>query len=240
MFLAVPSNIFSRGGIVLEKVMNIKKRQRIIGWGFVLPAAILIFIFYFYPIIRAFILSFQTGVGVNMEYAGFFNYQRLLVDKLFKTSMNNVFIYLILQVPIMLMLALILASLLNDKKLKFRGFFRTALFLPCATSLVAYAIIFRALFSLDGFVNTILMNFNLITSPINWTGRTWTARILIVVALTWRWTGYNMIFYLAGLQNINPSDRKSTRLNSSHVRISYAVFCLKKKTKRRVFDVDPW
>ena len=199
----------------MEKVMNIKKRQRIIGWGFVLPAAILIFIFYFYPIIRAFILSFQTGVGVNMEYAGFFNYQRLLVDKLFKTSMNNVFIYLILQVPIMLMLALILASLLNDKKLKFRGFFRTALFLPCATSLVAYAIIFRALFALDGFVNTVLINLNLIASPVNWTGHPWTARILIVIALTWRWTGYNMIFYLAGLQNINPSIYEAAKIDGA-------------------------
>jgi len=176
-----------------------------VGWGFVSSGALLIFIFYFYPIIRAFVLSFQTGVGVNMQYAGLFNYRRLLTDNLFKTSLTNVFIYLVLQVPVMLTLALILANLLNDRTLKYRGFFRTVIFLPCATSLVSYAIIFRSMFALDGLVNALLMNLNLLAQPINWIGHPWTARLLIVFALTWRWTGYNMIFYLSGLQNIDHS-----------------------------------
>ena len=176
-----------------------------VGWFFVLPATLLIFVFYLYPIVRAFILSFQTGVGVNLKFAGLFNYKRLLADNLFKRSLGNVLTFLVIQVPIMLMLALILAQLLNDQSLKFRGFFRTALFLPCATSLVSYAIIFRAMFALDGFVNAILMNLNLITRPINWIGHPWAARLLIVIALTWRWTGYNMVFFLAGLQNIDNS-----------------------------------
>ncbi len=176
-----------------------------VGWFFVLPATLLIFAFYLYPIVRAFILSFQTGVGVNLKFAGLFNYKRLLADNLFKRSLGNVLTFLVIQVPIMLMLALILAQLLNDQSLKFRGFFRTALFLPCATSLVSYAIIFRAMFALDGFVNAILMNLNLITRPINWIGHPWAARLLIVIALTWRWTGYNMVFFLAGLQNIDNS-----------------------------------
>jgi lactose/L-arabinose transport system permease protein len=189
----------------LERVMKLKTRRSVVGWFFVLPATLLIFGFYFYPIVKAFILSFQTGVGVNLKFAGLFNYKRLLADNLFKKSLGNVFIYLVIQVPIMLMLALILAQLLNDQNLKFRGFFRTALFLPCATSLVSYAIIFRAMFALDGFVNAILMNLNLITRPINWIGHPWAARLLIVIALTWRWTGYNMVFFLAGLQNIDDS-----------------------------------
>ena len=185
--------------------MKLKTRRSVVGWFFVLPATLLIFAFYLYPIVKAFILSFQTGVGVNLKFAGLFNYKRLLADNLFKRSLGNVLIFLVIQVPIMLMLALILAQLLNDQSLKFRGFFRTALFLPCATSLVSYAIIFRAMFALDGFVNAILMNLNLITRPINWIGHPWAARLLIVIALTWRWTGYNMVFFLAGLQNIDNS-----------------------------------
>lgn len=187
----------------MNNVMRLKTKQSLVGWVFVLPASVLIAVFYFYPIIRASILSFQTGVGVNLSYAGSFNYTRLLQDNLFKTSLGNVFIFLTVQVPIMLTLALILASLLNDPSLKGRGFFRTALFLPCATSLVSYAIIFRSLFSVDGFVNTVLMNLNLIMRPINFIGEPFTARLVIILALTWRWTGYNMIFYLAGLQNID-------------------------------------
>ena len=157
--------------------MRLKTKQSLVGWVFVLPASVLIAVFYFYPIIRALILSFQTGVGVNLSYAGSFNYTRLLQDNLFKTSLGNVFIFLTVQVPIMLTLALILASLLNDPSLKGRGFFRTALFLPCATSLVSYAIIFRSLFSVDGFVNTVLMNLNLIMRPINFIGEPFTARL---------------------------------------------------------------
>lgn len=198
------------------KVIKLKRKQNIIGWGFILPATILIFIFYFYPIIRALLISFQSGVGINLSYAGLLNYRRLFVDSLFKGSLSNVFIFLILQVPLMLFLALIIASLLNDHKLKFRGFFRIAIFLPCATSLVAYALIFRSIFALDGFANTLLMNLNLISSPINWIGQPWTARILIVLALTWRWTGYNMIFYLAGLQNINPTIYEAAKIDGAN------------------------
>lgn len=189
----------------MGRAIRLKTKQNLVGWLFILPAAVLIFTFYFYPIARAFVLSFQTGAGVNLQFAGLFNYKRLLADTLFKRSVTNVFIYLIIQVPIMLTLALVLASLLNDTNLKFRGFFRTALFLPCATSLVAYSIIFRSMFALDGFVNSFLMNLGVISSPINWIGKPWPARLLIIMALTWRWTGYNMIFYLAGLQNIDRS-----------------------------------
>ena len=185
--------------------LNLKSKQSIIGWAFVVPAALLIFVFYFYPIVRAFILSFQTGIGANLQFAGLANYRRLLSDNLFKTSLTNVLTFLALQVPIMLSLALALAYLLNDRTLKFRAFFRTALFLPCATSLVSYSLIFRSMFALDGFVNSFLMNLGLVSSPINWLANPWTAKLVIVLALTWRWTGNNMIFYLAALQNIDAS-----------------------------------
>ncbi len=189
----------------MAHVLTLKRRQSLIGWLFILPASVLIFVFYFYPIFRAAWLSFQTGVGVNLQYAGLFNYRRLLTDTVLKAAVGNVFIFLIIQVPIMLLLALILASMLNDPNLKFRGFFRTALFLPCATSLVSYAIVFRSLFALDGFVNYFLTTLRIVDRPINWIGSPWTARALIIIALTWRWTGYNMVFYLAGLQNIDSS-----------------------------------
>ena len=59
-------------------LLTLKRRQNLIGWLFIVPASILIFVFYFYPIVRAALLSFQTGVGVSLNYAGLFNYQRLL------------------------------------------------------------------------------------------------------------------------------------------------------------------
>lgn len=200
----------------MSRAISLWKRQKLIGWGFILPGTVLICVFYFYPIVRAFILSLQTGVGTRLSYAGLANYRRLLSDNLFKTALSNVFIYLVIQVPIMILLALALASMLNDKNLKHRGLFRIAIFLPCATSLVSYAIIFRSMFALDGFINSILMNLNLIDRPINWTGQPWTARMLIVIALTWRWTGYNMIFFLAGLQNIDSSVYEAAKIDGAN------------------------
>ena len=175
------------------------------GWCFVIPSVILIILFVFYPMVQALITSFQTGAGNNLTFAGIANYKRLLTDTTFRKALFNTLLYLIIQVPIMILLALVISSMLNNKKLKFKGFFRTAIFLPCVTSLVAYSIIFKSLFATDGFVNSILMKLNLIAEPISWiTDPVW-AKILIILAITWRWTGYNMVFYLSGLQGIDDS-----------------------------------
>lgn len=175
------------------------------GWAFLLPATILIFAMSFYPMIQAFILSFKSGIGNNLVWSGLSNYKRLLGDGVFKTAMVNNFVYLIIQVPVMLILAILLAVLLNKPHLKCKGLFRTAIFLPCCTALVSYSIIFKTLFAYDGYVNTVLLHLGLIHSRINWLGQTGTAKVILIIALIWRWTGYNMVFYLAGLQNIDYS-----------------------------------
>ena len=175
------------------------------GWCFVIPSVILLILFVFYPMVQALITSFQTGAGNNLTFAGIANYKRLLTDTTFRKALFNTILYLIIQVPIMILLALVISSMLNNKKLKFKGFFRTAIFLPCVTSLVAYSIVFKSLFATDGFVNAILMKLNLIAEPISWiTDPVW-AKVLIILAITWRWTGYNMVFYLSGLQGIDDS-----------------------------------
>lgn len=116
----------------------------------------------------------------------------------------------------MILLALIISSILNNKRLKFRGFFRTAIFLPCVTSLVAYSIIFKSLFANDGFINGMLMNLHVISEPINWLTNATFARILIILAITWRWTGYNMVFYLSGLQSIDDSIYEAASIDGAN------------------------
>ena len=133
-----------------------ERKQNLTGWAFLMPATILIAWMSFYPMIQAFILSLQTGMGINLKFNGFANYARILKDPTFKQTLSNTFFYLIIQVPIMLILGLMFASMLNNKDLRFKGLFRTCIFLPCATSLVSYAMIFRSLFANDGFINTVL------------------------------------------------------------------------------------
>ena len=130
-------------------------------------------------------------------------------------SLKNCFFYLIIQVPIMLILALILASILNNKDLKFKGLFRTAIFLPCATSLVSYATIFRALFAVDGLINVILIKVGIFDTGYNFLANATSARIVIILALIWRWTGYNMVFYLSGLQNIEYSVYEAAKIDGA-------------------------
>lgn len=195
--------------------MTINKKQNLTGWIFLMPAVILIVVMSFIPMIKALILSFQTGAGANMRFAGVSNYARMFKDNIFKQALVNNFIYLIIQVPIMLILALILASMLNNKKLRCKGLFRTAIFLPCATSLVSYAIIFRSLFAVDGFVNRVLINMGILETGYNFLTHPNSARIVIIIALVWRWTGYNMVFYLAGLQNIDYSVYESAKMDGA-------------------------
>ncbi len=198
-----------------KKKRSVGQKQSMAGWAFLTPAVLLIGIMSFLPMIQALFLSFQTGIGNKMKWTGVTNYIRMFKDPVFMQALKNNFIYLVIQVPIMLILALILASLLNHKDLRFKGLFRTAIFLPCATSLVSYAVIFRSLFAVDGLVNNILIKLGFLSTGYNFLGHPDSARIVIILALIWRWTGYNMVFYLSGLQNIEYSVYEAAKIDGA-------------------------
>ena len=199
-----------------RKWLGTDRRHSLTGWAFLVPAALLIFAVSFVPMIQAFFLSLQTGRGTRLDWADplWYNYERLMGDEIFKQTLGNTFIYLIIQVPIMLLMALILANVLNNPRLKWKAFWRTAIFLPAAVSLVAYSLVFRTMFATDGFVNDFLANFGV--SPVNWLGDPTTAKAVLIVGLLWRWTGFNMIFFLAGLQNIDRSTIEAARMDGAN------------------------
>ena len=198
--------------------LNTYRRHNLTGWAFLLPAALLIVLMNFLPMIQAFLLSLQTGHGTKLHYAEplWYNYQRLLGDEIFKGTIVTTFVYLIVQVPIMLVLALVLANLLNNPNLKAKGLWRTAIFLPCAVSLVSYSLVFRTMFATDGFVNDVLMGAGVMDHAVNWLGTPETARFVLILGLLWRWTGYNMVFFLAGLQNIDHSSIEAARIDGAN------------------------
>ena len=168
---------------------------------FVAPALILFSAFTVYPIIASFLLSFQTKVAGIYTFSGFSNYTRLFSDPLFYKALGNTFIILLVQVPIMLFLAVILASILNSTMLSMKGFYRVAFFTPAVTSLVAASIIFVLLLNTDyGLINYLLTSIGMEKVP--WLSDSFWAKISLIIVTTWRWTGYNMVIILAGLQNI--------------------------------------
>ena len=182
--------------------MKIKKKN-IIPWLFIAPALIFILCFSIYPLIETIYLSFMTTRRGDIVFAGLQNFKRLLSDQYFYTSLKNSLIYLIIQVPIMTLLAILLAMALHNGITKLKGLFRTIYFIPFIVESVAYSLIFVLLFQERGVINFLLSIINI--SPVMWLTQTWPARFLIMLIMTWRWTGYNMIIILAGLQGI-PND----------------------------------
>ncbi|MGI6238273.1 MAG: carbohydrate ABC transporter permease [Christensenellales bacterium] len=219
------------------KKVGLQARTMRYGWLFIAPATVLIIMLAFYPMVEAFIYSLQKGQGNALTFGGYasvaelfqnaestgeavnelmYNYIRLFTkDSKFREALYNTFYYLIIQVPIMLVTALVLASLLNNKKLALKGIYRTAIFLPCATSLVSCAIIFKQLFANAGFINTVLIDLNILTEPVKFLTQNSTAKMVIIITMLWRWTGYNMIFYLAGLQNIDPGIYEAAKIDGA-------------------------
>ena len=116
------------------------------GWQFISIALVLFLIFLVYPAIESLILSMHTTKGIVKTFSGLANFKRMITDPMFKTAISNTFVFLLIQVPIMLIMAIFLANLLNSKKLKMRAFYRIAIFLPCVTSLVAYSVLFKMMF----------------------------------------------------------------------------------------------
>jgi lactose/L-arabinose transport system permease protein len=191
------------------------------GWLFIMPALILLGLFMVFPILWSLWMSFQVGRGMNLQFGGLTNIIRLTQDPVFLRALANTLIFLVIQVPVMIVLALAMAVALNSPRLCGRAMLRTAIFLPCVTSLIAYSVLFKSMFSGDGVVNDALLALAIVDGPVPWLSDPFWAKIVIILAITWRWTGYNMIFYLAALQNIDPSIQEQARIDGVPARARF-------------------
>lgn len=179
------------------------KRQRP-GFWFAFPAIALFLVFFAYPLVVSLFQSFTNTSKGTTTFVGVQQYARLFADPQVKKSLFNAFLILIIQVPLMISLAVLLAYVLNLSWLRFRSTFRLFTFLPAVTTLVAYSVVFRVMLQTDGgLFNQILGVFG--AGPIDWLYNEFWARVAVIGSITWRWTGYNMVIILAGLQGI-PSD----------------------------------
>jgi lactose/L-arabinose transport system permease protein len=160
-------------------------------------------LFMLYPILSSLYYVTRKWKGMSNTFVGLGNFARMAQDKIFQLALGHNFLFMFTQIPLMIFLALILAVILNQGIKRLRGSFRVIFFLPCVTSLVAYSVLFRILLQSNGLLNNIMMNAHLIASPIGWLNDPFWAQTTIILALTWRWTGYNMVFFLVGLQSID-------------------------------------
>lgn len=185
--------------------MTINQKQ-ITPYLFLLPAIILLGLTVIWPAFQAFYLSFtryEYDITQAPEWVGLANFQRLIADKIFWQTFRNTLIYLVVVVPILVILPLALAILVNQK-LRGISWFRAAYYTPVIISMVVAGLAWKWLYAENGLLNQLLklIGFNegipWLTSP-NWV-------LFSVMAVTiWKGLGYYMVIYLAGLQSI-PND----------------------------------
>jgi lactose/L-arabinose transport system permease protein len=180
------------------------RRRTLTAYGFLDPYLLVFAAFWIWPIIYSFWLSFLFTRRVPWTFDPDANWGRLLSDPAFRNALGNTLLILVVQVPVMIALATVLAVLLNSALLKARGIMRFAFFAPVVVGEVAYAAVFRLMFSEElGIVNKSLGAVGL--PEVGWFSNPTAATALIIMAVTWRWAGYNAIIILSGLQSI-PDD----------------------------------
>lgn len=191
------------------------QRSRLVPYTFLVPYLVIFLLFWAWPILYSVYLSFLDTRGFPWAVEPAVNWGRILNDPFFLQALRNTLLILLVQVPLMLLLATGLAVGLNSPLLKLKGFYRFAFFAPVVVGAVAYSAVFRLLFNTqNGAVNAALTGLGL--SRIDWLNTPLAAFVLIVLTVTWRWTGYNAIIILAGLQNIPGELYEAAKLDGAN------------------------
>jgi len=191
-----------------------------VAWWFVGPALLVIAVFFVLPVLAGLAMSL-TDFDIyaladlrNLRIVGLRNYAELLQRPLFWKALGNTLYFVVVGVPLSLAVSLGAALLLDSRFARFQPFFRTALFAPVVTTIVAVAVIWRHLFGTRyGFVNYALGAIGI--APIDWLGDPRFAMPAIIIFAVWKNFGYNMIILLAGLQSIPRDLYEAARIDGA-------------------------
>ena len=192
------------------------------AWWFVAPALLVIAVFFFLPIVAALLISLTdfdiyalADLG-NLRFVGLGNYLKLLETPGFWQALGNTLYFVGAGVPLSIGASLAAALLLHSRVARFKPFFRTVLFAPVVTTLVAVAVIWRYMFNTRyGLLNYVLGSIGV--NPIDWLGDPHWAMPAIILFAVWKNFGYNMIIFLAGLQSIPEELYEAARIDGASV-----------------------
>ncbi|MFJ9033098.1 carbohydrate ABC transporter permease [Streptomyces sp. NPDC102274] len=182
-------------------------RLRAGGWSYLYlaPLLILLLTFVIYPIFGSLAYTFYhwNGIGSPGDFVGLDNFRQIVHDSIFWRAVGHTFVYAIVVVPVQLVIALALALVLNNKSLRFSAFYRTLFFLPVVTSPAVVGVVVQLMLSNFGdTLNGWLLDAHLVDRPVDWLGNPKIALGIIVVVGIWQTLGYNLVYFLAGLQTI--------------------------------------
>src|SRR5450631_634494 len=191
------------------------------GWSYLYlaPMFILLLVFTIYPIFASLGYTFYqwNGIGDPSQYVGLDNSKQVMSDPLFWGAFLHTFIYMIVLVPIQLTLALILALVLNNPKLKFATFYRSVFFIPVVTSSAVIGVVIQLILTNFGDdLDQLLINAHLIHDHIDWLGDPHFALAIIIIVGIWNTLGYNLIYFLAGLKTISIDLYEAAKLDGAN------------------------
>lgn len=195
------------------KFINSKK---VVPYIFVLPFIISFLVLTVYPAIRGIIMSFQSVLPGQVEFIGLQNYVKIFNPVFYKALMNTS-IYVALTVTILTILPIILAVILDSKFIKLKILFRSSLFMPALASTIVAGMIFRLMFGeTDTAAANQVLNW-LGMSSVDWKFNAWSGMFLMVMLSVWRWLGVNILYFLAGLQNVPDELYEAAKIDGASI-----------------------
>jgi multiple sugar transport system permease protein len=202
-------------------IMTKSIRQKLIPFEFILPAFLLLVLFSLIPIIIALIISFTgldiTGLGnwSTVKFVGLSNYSDLFKDPTFVQAIGNTIYYIVIGVPLVVVLSLTVAILINFGNNKFFSFLRLVFYTPSITNTVAVAVVWTYMYNPDmGLINTMLNHIGL--PGLQWLTSPSTAKISLIILAVWKAIGLNMLIFLAALQGIPKSLYEAAELDGAN------------------------
>jgi arabinosaccharide transport system permease protein len=210
-----PATSTKTGGVKGRKLTGILYSKKIAPWFFILPFLISFALFFVYPVISAMNMSFQQVLPGQVEYIGLENYEKLW-NPIFWKAIVNSSKYTLYTLLILIPVPLVLAVFLNSKAMMLRNFFRSTLFIPALTSVVVAGTVFRLAFGeLEGsLMNTIAVSIGF--EQQRWLRREELAMFALVLLACWRWIGVNLLYFMAGLQNIPKELYESAEIDGAN------------------------
>ena len=186
---------------------------------FLLPTALLFTLFTLWPVLASLWYSLLNwnGFDASGTFVGLTNYVELTRDPLFWNALRNTLLFMVITVPIRVSLALAAAIVLNNPRLPFARFFRTALFLPVVTTTAIVGIVMVFIFDpASGQVNLGLLTLHLVRHPINFLGSSSNALFTAMAVFIWKWFGITLIYWLAALQTVPVALYEAARMDGAN------------------------
>lgn len=205
---------------------NIWQRMYDQRWSYIYiaPMVMLLLVFTIYPIFASlgYTLYQWNGIGDPSAYVGFDNFRQVMADPIFWEAFGHTFLYTVVLVPIQLTLALILALILNNPRLRFSTFYRSVYFLPVVTSPAVIGVIMNLMISnFGGSFDAALRTLHITNEHIDWLADPRFVLWIIIAIGIWNTLGYNMIYFLAGLQTIPTELYEAARIDGANRRAQF-------------------